>query len=256
MEYSLRATAVNLSSTTYSNVTATLISAPPSVVIIEDSLSFGSLTGNASKLSIDDFVIRVDLSKKTALEDLKWRVEGEPGGPEPGSGGCNTGNPTHTGIFLSIDCNADIKGEATSASHRDWIDVLSYSEGSSVTPGLPGGSGGVRDIKVDFGNIMVTKSIDRSSPLTRLAVVDGDVFSEVRIDIVAACDGRPYLKYAITLTVSSIVEFSANGSAADDTGTEQLAFNYSRIESMYTPVDKTCKLGKPIFSFQDVLRGI
>ena len=249
-EYTLRAIATNNSSTRYTNVTASLISVPAHISVVDGIAVFGTVNANGNTTSADDFVIAVDLSVKSSIDELIWRVEGT----VPGSGGGGGGSaPEQTGIFMSIDGNAEIRGEATSKSHRDWIELLSFSEGSSISVG--GITGGSRTTgKINLEGVTVSKLLDISSTPLRQALVEGDIFTEVKIDVIKSCGGSLFTEYAITLTVASLTSISMGGSGGDDRPPETLSFDYSRIETMYTPVGPGCRLEAPIFSFQDALQ--
>ena len=248
-EYTLRAIATNDSSTRFTNVTATLISVPAHITVVDGIAVFGTVNANGNTTSADDFVIAVDLSVKSSIDELIWRVEGTVPGTGGGGGG---GAPDQTGIFMSIDGNAEIRGEAKSKSHPDWIELLSFSEGSSISGG--GLAGGSRTTgKVNLEGVTVSKLLDISSPGLRLALAEGDTFTEVKIDIIRSCGGTFYTEYAITLTVSSLTSISMGSSAGDARPSETLTFDYSRIETMYTPVGPGCRLEAPIFSFQDAV---
>jgi type VI secretion system Hcp family effector len=246
-EYTLRAIATNNVSTQYTNVTATLVSAPANVTIVDNIVVFGTVPGNTDTTSVDEFVIRVDLQVKTSLNDLVWQVNGTVPGSGGGGGG---GSPEQAGIFMSIDGNDVIKGDATSKSHESWIVLNSFSEGSNIIFG--DGTGGTRPTaQLGFDGVMVSKDLDSSSPLLRDALADGDYFAEVEIDIVKTCDTSLYTAYAITLTLSALSSLEMSSSSSGGVPSENLVFEYTRIETMYTPVDRDCVLGTPIYSFQD-----
>lgn len=254
-EYTLKAVANNLSATPYTNVTATLISVPSNVVIVDGIVSFGDLAANASATSSDEFTIRINVSVPTSLADLIWRVEGIPPAPPPGpgsggSGGGGSGSFDRTGIFMLIDDGA-IKGESSSRSHSEWIDLSSFSESGSRE--VPSGAGGGTS-NANFDDVAVTKFVDSSSVPLRLALAEGRIFNEIQIEIVKQCGGNPYLQYAITLTAPMISSITA-GAGAGSLPTEALSISFVRIETMYTPVSTSCKLEPPLFSFYDK-RGI
>ena len=64
-----------------------------------------------------------------------------------------------------------------------------------------------------------------------------------------SCGGNVYTAYAITLTAPVIASLQMSGST--DNAAEDLFIQYTRIQTMYTPVDAGCKLGTPIYSYQD-----
>ena len=252
-EYTMRAVASNNSANRYTNVTASLISAPAHIKIIDGNVAFGTVNGNGNTTSADSFVIEVDLSVKTILADLAWSVNGTP--PSTGGGGGGSGgSPTEVGIFMNIDDNA-IKGDARSASHRDWIELLSFSEGSSNPVGDRTGGGRTAG-KVSLEDVTVTKLLDRSSTLLRQALADGTLFTEVKIDVIKQCGGNPYTEYAITLTVSALTSLQASASGTQELPRETLSLNFSRIETMYTPVGPGCRFEPPLYSFQDAIAGV
>lgn len=246
-EYTLRAIATNSSSNKYTNVTAALMSVPENITIIDGDVAFGTVFGNSNNTSADEFTIEVDLSVNTSLIDLVWQVSGA----TSGTGGGGTTSPTDAGMFMSIDGKSEIKGDSTSESHKDWIELQSFQEGSSIVGGDTLG-GGQSSGKVNLDGVTVSKLLDSSSPQLRQALVDGSIFTEVMIDIVKSCGGNVYTAYAITLTVS--VMTSLNMSSGGERPIEKIVFDYSRIETMFTPVDGSCRLGSPVYSFQDALK--
>ena len=249
-EYTLRAVVNNTGTRQFTNVTATLTSVPANITIVDGSLNFGSVSSNATITSTDVFVIRVDLRVKTSFDDLIWQVNGDvvTGG---GGGGGGGGGPEQTGIFMSIDDNV-IKGEVISNSHKDWIELLSWSEGSSNSGSTHiGGGGGTGRLNIQ--DVSISKYVDSSSPLLRLALAEGRYFTEVKIDIIKSCgSGRNYTQYAITLTPALLTSVSAGGSGGEGRLTENASINFSRIETMYTPVGPDCRLETPIYSYQDI----
>jgi type VI secretion system secreted protein Hcp len=149
---------------------------------------------------------------------------------------------------MSIDNNA-IKGEVMSSSHKDWIAVLAWSEGSSNSGTTHMGTGlGAGTINIQGVN--VTKWLDSSDPELRLAILTGRRFDEVKIDVIKTCGLGIYTKYAITLNDVLVTSLNSGGSGGEDRLTESVSFDMSSIESMYTPVGPDCRLEQPIYSFQ------
>lgn len=243
-EYTIRALAQNTSAIELDNVKASLVSVPSSITIVDGNLDFGLIAGNSSVLSSDEFTIQINLRQAFSLADLVWKIEGDLPPPPP-----NT-SPTETGIFMSIDNNA-IKGEATSSSHKDWITLLSWSEGSSNsgTTHMGPDSGGGR---INIQGVNVLKWLDSSDPELRLAILTGRRFDEVKIDVIKSCGGDRgiYTKYAITLNDVLVTSLSSGGSGGQDRLVESVSFDMSSIETMYTPVGPDCRLEQPIYSFQ------
>lgn len=243
-QYTISATARNSSSKQYRNVVAQLSSVPNGISIIDGSLNFGDIAAGGTANSTDVFVIQLNLrtSPTPQLSDMQWQVLGDEVMPPPAV------SPTQAGIFMNID-NGAIKGEADSASHKDWIALLSWQDSAtmlySATPGgtMPG--------KASLGAVNVTKLVDAASPLLREALTKGRLFDEVKIDIVKSCNQQYYVQYAISLFNVALSVVQA-GNSSGSNPTEYLAINTTAVETVYTPVGPDCKLQQPIYSLQHI----
>lgn len=156
--------------------------------------------------------------------------------------------PSTPGKFMNID-DLRIPGEATSDSHRDWIELTSVMDGMH-REGLDASGSNRRRSSVVFDGFHVGKLLDRSSPKLREAIADGTIFTEVEIDIVASCGGNAYTAFAITLSTARIEQLESKGGRKEKSS-ENISFNYSRMETIYTPVNDDCSLDAPVFSTQD-----
>ena len=248
-EYTLRAVATNTSSNSYTNVTASLISVPSHITIVDGVVTFSTVLGSDDTTSADEFIVQVDLSQNTSITGLEWQVKGVVSGT---GGGEDSGPPKQVGIFMNIGDGA-ILGESTSDSHKNWIELLSFTEGSSIDAGSTTGGGSLAG-KVNLEGVTASKYIDTSSPKLRLALSEGDLYTNIKIDIVKSCGTSIYTEYAITLSVSSLTELMMTADSEAATPTENLSLNYSRIETMYTPVGPDCRLEIPVYSYQDAIR--
>ncbi|MDP4944684.1 MAG: type VI secretion system tube protein Hcp [Alishewanella sp.] len=243
-EYRLRALAQNVSAVDLTNVKASLVSAPSSISIIQGNVEFGAITANSSVSSSNDFTIQINVRQAYTLADLVWRIEGDlPPPPTPPSR-----SPTAVGIFMKIDGPA-IKGEVESSSHKEWIQVLAWSEGASNS-GTTHVGGGAGAGTFNLGNVNVTKYLDAASNPLRLAIAKGELFDEVQIDVIKQCGTSLYTQYAITLSNVLVVGLSSSSSGGEDRLTENVAFNTATIQTMYTPVGDKCLFQQPIYSIQ------
>lgn len=244
MQYVLRLKISNASTTTYENVLATLLAVPAHITILDAFAMVGEVPANSTILSQDTFTIEVDLALNTSFDDLVWQIEGDVVNPPPPPSGSG---PTEKGYFLSIDGNL-IPGESTSESHQDWIELTALMEGLH-REGVSAGSTRRRSAFV-FDGVQVMKLVDRSSPKLREALAEGTVFGEVKIDVIDNCDRDLYTAYAITLSTARLDALDLHG---EESGrpSEELGFNYTRIETMVTPVAADCTLLPPVFSTQD-----
>lgn len=245
MEYVLGLKISNSSSTPYDGVLATLSGVPGHITVTDNSVTIGKVPPNSTILSQDTFTLLVDLSISTSFDDFIWIIDGSsstpPPPPNPGS------RPDAPGIYMNID-DLSIPGEATSDSHQNWIELTSVMDGIR-REGLSAGASRRRSSFV-FDGLEVTKSLDKSSTKLREAIARGTIFTEVEIDIIASCGGNTYTAFAITLSIARIDGF-ASAADADQVPDEAISFDYTRIETMYTPVRSDCALESPIYATQD-----
>ena len=241
-QYTISATARNSSIKPYTNVVAQLSSVPTGISIVDGSLNFGDIAAGGTANSTDVFVIQLNLraSPTPQLSDMQWQVLGDEVVPPPAV------TPTQTGIFMNID-NGVIRGNVDSSSHRDWIALLSWQDSASVQYSAT--SGGISTGKLSLGDVSVTKLVDAASPLLREALTRGQLFDEVKIDIVKSCNQKNYVEYAISLFNVAFAAMQAENSAGN-TPAEQLAIRTTAVETSYTPVGPDCKLQQPVYSLQ------
>lgn len=129
----------------------------------------------------------------------------------------------------------DIKGESTDDGHKDWINLLSVSQAISR-----GGTTGGAD-KATFGDIVVVKEIDKSTPKLQEAIAKGQHYREnVIIDFTKELQGGKQVTYLQWELKNVIVSnYSFHGSASGDPiPTEQVSLNFEEIKVTYTKLDK------------------
>lgn len=144
----------------------------------------------------------------------------------------------------------DIKGESTDSEHKDWIELQSFSFGTSQSgmresptkqssdrDAATGQASGKRDAasgqatgkrdaasglptgKRQHEPIIFVKRIDKASPILAKAMADGTVFKTVEI-------GDEYIKYELQNVMVSSIQASGGG----DVPMEEISFNYDKIE--------------------------
>lgn len=120
-----------------------------------------------------------------------------------------------------------VDGEATDTGHEQWIDVLSVSHSisrvmdSSLSTRSSGG--------VVFGDITVTKELDKSTPKLAEAVATGKAIPKVEFHL-ASSQGT---YYAYELKNVMVTSYSMSGDA-DDRPTEEISLNFEEIKMTYT----------------------
>jgi type VI secretion system secreted protein Hcp len=133
----------------------------------------------------------------------------------------------------------DIKGEATDSSHKEWIDILSVSQSIHQPGGSATGATRRRGAAV-FGDVVVVKELDKSSPKLQESIATGEVLPEVFIELANPSSDRPftYLKYELKNVF--ITNYRIQGSAAgDDRPTETFSLGYEEIKVVYSEQDAT-----------------
>ena len=150
--------------------------------------------------------------------------------------------------FLKID---GIPGESTDASHKDEIDVLSWSWGVAHAGGGGTGSGSGAG-KAAFQDFQFVARISKASPTLFLSCATGTHHKEASLSgarSTAGSKSADFLKYKLAdVTVTSVSESGSE----DGVPMEQFSLNYSKIEVSYVPQSVSGKVGAPIQAGFDV----
>jgi type VI secretion system secreted protein Hcp len=137
-------------------------------------------------------------------------------------------------IFLKID---DIKGESVDKTHKDEIEILSWSWGLSQT-GTSHSSTGAGAGKVNIQDISITKFIDLSSANMVKACCNGKPYKNALLTVRKA--GATPLEYIkIKLYDVIISGIATSGSGGGDRQTESVTLNFAKYEYTYTPQTAT-----------------
>jgi type VI secretion system secreted protein Hcp len=133
-------------------------------------------------------------------------------------------------MFLKIE---GIPGESVDVSHKEWIQIDSFSWGVSNPGSLSTGGGGGAG-KAVIAPLTVGKKIDKSSPLLMLSVCTGQSHVDVTLQVRAAGEDKREPYYVIKFSDVLVSSFqSGASSSADDRPTESVSFNFSKIEVKY-----------------------
>jgi type VI secretion system secreted protein Hcp len=108
-----------------------------------------------------------------------------------------------------------IPGDATDAQHPDWIEILSMSQGATSTKKT-----------VACSDLSVLKFLDRSGPALWAAAAVGQVFPEIRIEVVTGSDTRIVI-YDLRFVNAKVT--SINTSGASELPTESVSFSYQSL---------------------------
>lgn len=134
-------------------------------------------------------------------------------------------------IFL---CAAELEGESLDVRYPGCMDVLAWSWGASNSGNThTGGGAGV----VSVQDLSVVKYIDKASPDIMLFTANGINFPKLELLLHTPCAeckiDEPY--YSVTMENVIVSSFAVGGSAGEDRLTENVTFNFSKVEWCYSP---------------------
>ena len=153
-------------------------------------------------------------------------------GPNGGGGGSlGPGSETTNGVFLFLQ---GVIGDVTVENHEGWIDILAfnYSIKGSRSPVAAAQHS-------QPGNLLLVKPMDQSSPVIYLLASNGEVISDVLLDIIQ--NGIMVMEYRLHNVVVSSVEVLGPGAGNGQNPVEAITLSYDNIKWRYTPVDKTSR---------------
>jgi len=138
-------------------------------------------------------------------------------------------------MFLKIEGAKQgvIKGESKDASHKEEIDVVTWSWGmqshASIQAGLSSG-------KTSISELVVTKRTDKASTAIMASLRNNEVIKKATLTVRKA--GQSPLEYLkIVLEQARIVSFAANGGSAEGGPEikETVGLAFKKISVQYTP---------------------
>lgn len=172
---------------------------------------------------------------------LDWNAQGPigPAGPQGPAGPAGSTAPepnTRDVAFMHVDGGTlgTVDGEATEKGHEKWITLSGY-DGDATAPTASGGSGGGGSGKVQFKPIVVTKSIDTSTPKLFEALVTGRHLPAVQIDFVRS-DGAGGDEVFYSVKLKQVVVTDIHQTDAGKVGghaLEQISLDFQSIEITY-----------------------
>jgi type VI secretion system secreted protein Hcp len=147
--------------------------------------------------------------------------------------------------FLKID---GIQGESQDKTHKGDIEIGSFSWGETNT-GTARAGGGMGAGKVAMQDFHFVMGVNKSSPKLLLACANGEhIKSAILVCRKAGKEQQEYLK--ITFTDLLISSFQTGGT--EIMPTDQISFNYSKIEYEYKEQKADGTLSGAIKAMYDV----
>jgi type VI secretion system secreted protein Hcp len=152
-------------------------------------------------------------------------------------------------IFLKLD---GIDGESQDDKHKDEIEVMSFTFGSSNfgSRAIAGGGGSGKATFQDFHFVMST---NKASPQVFLSCVSGKHIDSAVLSVrKAGGDQQDYLQYKLS---DVLVSSFQTGGVTTGGPTDQFSLNFAKVETDYTPQDSTGKLLEPVSMNWDLLQN-
>ncbi len=134
--------------------------------------------------------------------------------------------------FLKID---GIDGESTDDRHKNEIDLLSFSWGLANATSGAGRGGAAAAGKAVFQDFHFTTQVNKASPKLFLACATGQHIKEAKLTCrKAGGDQQEFL--TVTMTDVLISSYQQGGASESDVvPTDQVSFNFTKIEVEYVP---------------------
>jgi len=155
--------------------------------------------------------------------------------------------------FLKID---GIEGESTAAGHTKEIELESWSWGETQigTSGRTGtGSGAGKVSMQDFHFVM---KANKASPKLMLACASGQHIKEGLL-VCRKAGGKQEEFLKVKMSDLLISSYQTGGSAHGDVvPTDQISFNFSKIEFEYKPQKPDGSLDSPMNAGWDLTKGV
>lgn len=143
--------------------------------------------------------------------------------------------------FLQI---GDIRGESAERSHRDWIDITSFSWNISNTGSTQYGGG-----KATFSPFSWTQQLDRSVPPMFVAVASGKSYPRAILEVQ---DASRLSGVFFKMEFDDVQLTRLNIAGSGDRPDVAAAFEFSRITMTYRPIKADGSLDAPVVGGWDL----
>lgn len=140
-------------------------------------------------------------------------------------------------IFIKI---GDIKGESTDDSHKDSIEVLSWSWGLSNAGSAHVGAGQGSPGKVSVSDLTITKFLDMSTPPLIESCMKGSHIAKAVLTLrKPSGDGTPLEFFNITMESVYVTSVSESGAASSGLPMESVSLNFAKVKVEYKVQQET-----------------
>ena len=223
-EYSYKANLTNPSATPLANVSATVVTASAAVVVMENTLEFGAVAGNATKTSTDTFTFRMNRTTAFQPSFLQWTIRTN----RPPAANAGPDQTVNTGQTVTLNGSASSDPDGNPLTYA-WT-FVSRPTGSAAT------LTGATTVNPSF-------VADRFGSYTaRLVVNDGLVASAADDVIVSTQNSRPVANAGPDQTGSVGGVITLNGAGSSDVDGQPLTFAWSFVQR---PAGSAAALNNP-----------
>jgi len=139
-------------------------------------------------------------------------------------------------MFLQID---GIKGESTDEKHKDWIEVIGFSQSVNQPISAASRTGGLTAGRAEFQDLIINKVVDKATPELYLHCANGAHIKKATLEC-SLESGQKHTFYTIEIFDFIVSSVTATGSseANDIRPQEEITMSYGSITWEYTPIDE------------------
>jgi len=154
--------------------------------------------------------------------------------------------------FLKLD---GIQGESQDKTHKNEIEIESFSWGETQT-GTARSGGGMGAGKVQMQDFNFVMRVNKASPKLMLACAQGEHIKNAILTCrKAGKEQQEYLK--VTFSDLLVSSYQTNGSgAADVLPMDQISFNFTKVELEYKEQKPDGTLGGAVKAFYDMKQQV
>lgn len=141
-------------------------------------------------------------------------------------------------MFIQME---PIKGESSDDKHKEWIEMLSFSQGVTQPVSAASRTGGRTGGRADFSDFVFQKVMDKATPELNKLCALGQHIATVNIELCLASEEKHvFMKYELSDVIISSI--SVGGSQHDESRPiESVSLAFGKIKWEYTPIDQTGK---------------
>lgn len=152
--------------------------------------------------------------------------------------------------FLKLE---GVDGESTDDRHKGELEILSWSFGATQTSSHGAGGGGGAG-KVSMQDFHFTAHVSKASPRLYRSCATGEHIKQATLTVRKAGGGQQeYL--VIKLSDVQITSYQLGASEGDIVPTDQVSFNFTKIEFEYRPRTDAGTTASPVRTQYDVSTG-